>query len=82
MANTQTAPILPDRFIPFNEAYAKLCLGRTAAYGLVKTGKLKIIKLGRKSVCSANEVEALINSILEQRSIQIVTEEKKKKRKE
>jgi hypothetical protein len=64
-----------DRFIPITEGFNRLGLKKTAGYGLVATGKLRIIKLGRKSVCAESELNTLICSILESGSTSIVTEE-------
>jgi hypothetical protein len=66
---------LQDRFISITEGFNRLGLKKTAGYGLVATGKLRIIKLGRKSVIAESELNTLISSILQSGSTPIVTEE-------
>jgi predicted DNA-binding transcriptional regulator AlpA len=40
----------PPRFVDIDEAKRQLCLGTTAIYELLKTGELRRVKIGRKTV--------------------------------
>ncbi len=42
------------------EAAKALCLGRTTLYRLIREGKLKVIKVGKRTLISASELEAFL----------------------
>lgn len=54
--------ILPDRFIELPETSHVTSLKKTKIYELIKTGELRAIKLGRKTVFLESEVIAWVNS--------------------
>jgi len=56
-----------DRFIPLPEVISKTSLHKTALYQLIKTGELRPIKLGRKTVFSEAEIDAWMESRLASR---------------
>jgi excisionase family DNA binding protein len=53
-------PPLP-RLVTVDEAKKLLCLGTTAIYELMKTGELRRIKIGRKTVLLASDIQSFIN---------------------
>jgi excisionase family DNA binding protein len=53
-------PPLP-RLVTVDEAKKLLCLGTTAIYELMKTGELRRIKIGRKTVLLASDIQIFIN---------------------
>lgn len=57
---TTDEPPLP-RLVTVEEAKKMLCLGTTAIYDLMKTGELRRIKIGRKTLFLASDIAAFIN---------------------
>lgn len=55
------------RFIPLPEVTRKTTLRKTTLYQLIKTGELRPIKLGRKTVFSEAEIDAWMESRLASR---------------
>ncbi len=53
-------PPLP-RLVTVDEAKKLLCLGTTAIYELMKTGELRRIKIGRKTVLLVSDIQSFIN---------------------
>lgn len=49
------------RLVTVEEAKKMLCLGTTAIYDLMKTGELRRIKIGRKTLFLASDIAAFIN---------------------
>lgn len=60
---TQARP-LPDRYLPrllsVSEVLATLSIGRTSFYEMVAEGKLRPVKIGRRTMIVAAELEAFI----------------------
>jgi excisionase family DNA binding protein len=50
-----------DRFISVEEAKQQLCLGTTAIYEFINAGELRRVKLGRKTVFLASDIQAFID---------------------
>jgi len=48
-----------------NEAAEQLSIGRTTLFALIKEGRLRVIKLGRRTLVPASALAALIQSELE-----------------
>lgn len=46
-------------FVSINEACDALGLGKTSVYLLIKTGKLEVVKFGRRTLITAQSVRAL-----------------------
>ncbi len=42
------------------DAYRSLGIGRTAFYGLVKRGQIRLIKLGKRSLVPCTELERVV----------------------
>jgi len=62
MANTEPNPIQRDAY-SVEETCMKLGIGRTTFYELVAEGRIKMLKLGRKSIVPAPEIPAFLNSL-------------------
>ncbi len=54
-------PQPPERFMTVDEARRQLCLGTTAIYSLMKSGEIRKIKLGGKTVFLASDIQSFIN---------------------
>ena len=54
--------LIPDRLIELSEVTYVISLKKTKIYELIKTGELRAIKLGRKTVFLESEVIAWVNS--------------------
>jgi excisionase family DNA binding protein len=52
MAQSSSAAVEPLSY-PINDACAALGVGRTTLYQLAKTGKLKLVKVGKRSLITA-----------------------------
>lgn len=48
------------RFVDVDEAKRQLCLGTTALYAFMKTGELRRVKLGRKTVFLQADIDAFV----------------------
>ena len=55
-----------DRLLSVDEAKGQLSIGTTALYDLMKTGELRRIKLGRKTVLAQSDIQAFIQKKLEE----------------
>ena len=51
---------MQEHFVTVEDAKRQLCLGTTSIYNLMKTGELRKIKLGRKTVFRASDIQAFI----------------------
>lgn len=49
-----------ERFITVDDAKSQLCLSTASIYNLMKAGELRKIKLGRKTVFLASDIQAFI----------------------
>lgn len=54
------ADTAPPRFVDVDEAKRQLCLGTTAIYAFMKTGELRRVKLGRKTVLLQKDIDAFV----------------------
>lgn len=46
-------------FVSINEACTALGLGKTSVYTLINSGKLEVVKFGRRTLITAQSVRAL-----------------------
>lgn len=59
-AEADAAPRAPDRLLDVDEAAAALGLGRSALYGLIGSGDLRSIRVGRRRLVPAAAIAAFI----------------------
>lgn len=62
--NHETQP----RLLDVTETTSRTCLGKTKLYEVIKTGELRPIKLGRKTVFSEQEVSIWIEKQIANRA--------------
>ena len=58
-------PGIEPILIPLKAAFNVIGSGRTNGYKLVKQGRLKIIKLGRKSLASVSQARKLAQELID-----------------
>ncbi|MGL5837032.1 MAG: helix-turn-helix transcriptional regulator [Sphingorhabdus sp.] len=49
-----------ERFITIDEAKAQLCLSTASIYNMFNSGELRKVKLGRKTVLLASDIQSFI----------------------
>jgi len=55
-----TADQLPFRvLLPISDTCAALGVGRNSVYNLINAGKLEIVKIGRRTLVTADSIKAL-----------------------
>ena len=47
---------------PINDAAKSLGIGRTKVYDLINTGKLKTVKIGRRTLIKVDSIHALLEA--------------------
>ena len=62
MANTEPTSLSRAAYSP-EETCRLLGIGHTKFYELVSEGRIKMLKLGRKSIIPAQEIPAFLNSL-------------------
>ena len=62
MANIE--PIL----IPLTQGFGVIGVGPTKGYQLVKEGKIKVVKIGRKSLAIVADLRSLADALIEEAS--------------
>ena len=60
MSNTEFKP----RLLKVREAQAQLNIRNTTFYGLVKAGKIPLVKIGRSSFVKIEAIDDFINSLI------------------
>lgn len=53
-------------FLPLSEGFSVMGVGRTKGYQLVKEGKIKVVKIGRKSLTSVASLRSLADALIEE----------------
>ena len=56
-----SAPGMPERLLSIAEVRECLRVGHTWLYGQIKLGRLKVVKLGRRTMVRASEVQRVID---------------------
>jgi excisionase family DNA binding protein len=49
-----------------DEAAQKLGIGRSTLYGLIRTGKLRTVKIGRRRLISTNALTEVVETLTEE----------------
>lgn len=52
---------MPSILCSVSQAASALSVGRTFTYGLIKTGRLETVKLGRRTLVKVDSINALID---------------------
>ena len=52
----------PPAAFSIDEAARQLSIGRSSVYALIKTGDIRIVKIGRRTIIPAAEIARIISS--------------------
>jgi len=53
-------------FLPLNEGFKVISVGRTKGYQLIDEGKITMVKVGKKSLVSVASLKAFADALIEQ----------------
>jgi excisionase family DNA binding protein len=65
-ATSPTNPTNPPRLLRVEEAAQLLGIGRSLAYHLIRTGRLRSIKIGSRRLVPRSAIDEAINNLLEE----------------
>ena len=66
MVTNQPEAARPPLLVPLPEAARLLGVGLTHVYGLIRQGRLHVVKLGRSSRVAVSELERLVAELTEE----------------
>ena len=57
---------MSEKFLTVDEAKDELCIGTTSLYALMKSGELRRIKIGRRTVLSRADIQSFMSKKIEE----------------